>query len=198
MAFCYAWWWIHWHHWSSCFTCLWANLPLSYYRRNFKADWPVHDCKSLVQVKLSRLLIVFGLFYLHYCPLFHCCWRTLPCLSTTPWRHTGGVKCVSAFLTLALYGGQWLASYSGHFTCRERTLATYQNGAWVGPRVCPCGGKEKISTSAGNQMCHPACSRTWCNSACSLVKDSMKETWQNYFSLQRSLSGKFNLTELKI
>jgi hypothetical protein len=38
-------------------------------------------------------------------------------------------------LTLALDGGEWSASRSGHFTPRERIPGTHWMGSWVGPRA---------------------------------------------------------------
>jgi len=38
-------------------------------------------------------------------------------------------------LTSALDGGEWLASYSGRFTSRERAPVTHWIGVWVGPRA---------------------------------------------------------------
>jgi hypothetical protein len=39
-----------------------------------------------------------------------------------------------AFLTSALYGGEWSASRTGRFTPRESTPDTRWIGGWVGPR----------------------------------------------------------------
>jgi hypothetical protein len=39
------------------------------------------------------------------------------------------------FLTSALDGGEWSASHSGRFTCRERAPLTGWIGGWVGPRA---------------------------------------------------------------
>jgi hypothetical protein len=38
-------------------------------------------------------------------------------------------------LTLALDGGEWLASFPGHFTPREIAPGTHWIGGWVGPRA---------------------------------------------------------------
>jgi hypothetical protein len=38
-------------------------------------------------------------------------------------------------LTLALDGGEWSASYPGHFTPRERAPGNHWIGGWVGPRA---------------------------------------------------------------
>jgi len=38
-------------------------------------------------------------------------------------------------LTLALDGGEWLASCPSHFTHGEGSLGTHWTGDWVGPRA---------------------------------------------------------------
>jgi len=42
---------------------------------------------------------------------------------------------IYAFLTSALDGGEWLGSYSGHFTPGVRTPGTHWIGGRVGPRA---------------------------------------------------------------
>jgi hypothetical protein len=41
----------------------------------------------------------------------------------------------SAFLALALVGGDWSASYPCHYTLRETAPSTHWIGGWVGPRA---------------------------------------------------------------
>jgi hypothetical protein len=56
--------------------------------------------------------------------------------STTPWRRIGGVELyLYAFLTSALYVGEWSASHPGRFTPTERALGTHCIRSWVGPRA---------------------------------------------------------------
>jgi hypothetical protein len=51
-------------------------------------------------------------------------------------------------LTLALDGGEWLASCPGSFTPKERTPGTHWIGGWVGPRdVLDAVVKRKIPPS---------------------------------------------------
>jgi hypothetical protein len=48
----------------------------------------------------------------------------------------GGVDVsIHIFLTLALAGGEWLASRPGRFTPREKGLGTLWIGGWVDPRA---------------------------------------------------------------
>jgi hypothetical protein len=49
------------------------------------------------------------------------------------YRGSGGI--VHAFLTSALYGGEWSASCYGRFIPRERAPGTHWTGGWVGPRA---------------------------------------------------------------
>jgi hypothetical protein len=41
----------------------------------------------------------------------------------------------NVFLTLALVGGEWLASHPDHFITGERAPGTNWIGGWVGPRA---------------------------------------------------------------
>jgi hypothetical protein len=45
----------------------------------------------------------------------------------------GGRGIAPPFLTLALDGGEWSVSHSGHFTPGEIAPGTYWIGGWVGP-----------------------------------------------------------------
>jgi hypothetical protein len=47
----------------------------------------------------------------------------------------GSGSIAPTFLTLALDGGEWLASQSDCFTPEERAPGTHCIGGWVGPRA---------------------------------------------------------------
>jgi hypothetical protein len=71
----------------------------------------------------------------------------------------GGMEVqLHAFLTLALNGGEWSASFTSHITTRERTLGTYWVGGWVDPRA----GLDKVAKRKTPYPCqelkhgHPA------------------------------------------
>jgi len=48
---------------------------------------------------------------------------------------TGAEVYLHTVLTLALYGGEWLASHSSHFNHGERVPYTHWLGGWVGSRA---------------------------------------------------------------
>jgi hypothetical protein len=51
-----------------------------------------------------------------------------------PWKRIGGVDLkLHAFLTSALYGGEWSASRHSRFACGEGVPGTHWIGGWVGP-----------------------------------------------------------------
>jgi len=64
----------------------------------------------------------------------------------------GGVEYLQAFLTLALDGGEWSASYPGQFSSGKKALCTHGIFCWVGPSVClDIVEKKRICASAGDQ-----------------------------------------------
>jgi hypothetical protein len=64
-------------------------------------------------------------------------------------NHTGEWRYSSTHsLTLALDGGEWSASHTSRFTCRERAPGSHWIGGWVGPRaVLEAVVKRKIPSS---------------------------------------------------
>jgi len=56
-------------------------------------------------------------------------------LSTTPWRHIGGMEVHHAFFTSALDGNKWSASSPGRFIPTERTPGTHCIWGRVRPRL---------------------------------------------------------------
>ena len=89
------------------------------------------------------------------------------------WRHTGAAEVqLHSFLTVALDGGEWLTSRSGHFTIGKKPCA-HRTGGLVDPRVnlyilemgiisCPFTGENqsthrKIYPSATSSNTNP----TW-------------------------------------
>jgi hypothetical protein len=52
-----------------------------------------------------------------------------------------------AFLTLALHGGGWSTSHSGHFFPGKRTDGTYSTGEWVASSLIWTGwlGEKSLS-----------------------------------------------------
>jgi hypothetical protein len=60
---------------------------------------------------------------------------------------------IHVFLTLGLAGGEWSASYLGHFTPGERASNTQWIGSWMGPRADPDNvEKRKYLTLSGIEL----------------------------------------------
>jgi hypothetical protein len=91
----------------------------------------------------------------------------------------GGVDVqIHIFLTSALAGGEWSASYPGHFTPGERAPGTHWIGCWVDPRACLDDvDKRKFLTLPGLEL-HVIFILIWMYQRTS--RYAVTRAWENY------------------